>query len=177
MKNNTIWVLVSGLAVGFLIGREFGKKGDDTGGKPSSEAAQSAKGKEASPTETPSTWIKAEEIGGADLIKGLTPAQVYLVNKAMNDKPCDCGCPHGNFAKCKKEDPGCPRAPQVLAAAAAAAKEGKNYDQILEAIKKPAGGGAAAAEPTSAKIEVAAWSPIKGPKFAKVTIIEYSDFQ
>ncbi len=45
---------------------------------------------------------------------GLTPAQRFATLKFYNETPCDCGCPHGSYAKCKKEDPGCPRAPKVL---------------------------------------------------------------
>lgn len=174
---NTVWVLLSGLAVGFLIGRELPRRGDESGGKPSSAAAQSATGSAAGPTEIPSTWIKAEEIAAAEAVKDLTPAQKYLVLKVMNEKPCDCGCPHGSVAKCKKDDPGCPRAPQILATAIDMAKQGKTYEQILEGVKKPAGAPQAQAAAGPQKVELAAWTPIRGPKYAKVTIVEYSDFQ
>jgi hypothetical protein len=113
MKTNTIWVLISGLAIGVLIGKELPRSGDSGGGGKtgSSETAPSAAAPAGTPTEMPATWIKPEEISAADAVKDLTPAQKYLVMKVMNEKPCDCGCPHGSVAKCKKDDPGCPRAP------------------------------------------------------------------
>ncbi len=179
MKTNTIWVLVSGLAVGILIGRELPRHGDDKAGEKSpSAAAPSANAPSGTPTEIPSTWIKAEEIGAADAVAGLSAQQKYLVLKVMNEKPCDCGCPHGSVAKCKKDDPGCPRAPQVLAGAIEAAKAGKSFDQIMESVKKPAGAAQAQQAPAGPqKVELAMWTPIKGPKYAKVTIVEFSDFQ
>jgi len=35
----------------------------------------------------------------------------------------------------------------------------------------------ASAEPTTARVQLASWTPVKGPKYAKVTILEFSDFQ
>ena len=52
------------------------------------------------------------------------------------------------------------------------------YDQIYAAVKKPDRRAAARpAEPTTAKVLLASWTPVKGPKYAKVTILEFSDFQ
>jgi hypothetical protein len=174
MKSNTPWVLVAGLAVGFLIGREFSSKGGDSGSSKPASSAATATG----PTDIPKDWVVETEFGGADAMKGLTPQQRFAVLKVMNEKPCDCGCPHGNTAKCKKEDPGCPRAPKILETAIAMAKDGKTPEQILAAVKKPDAPPPGPAAPSGPqKIEVAAWNPVKGPKDAKVTIIEFSDFQ
>ena len=176
MKTNTIWVLVAGLAVGFLVGREMGKPGSGGEEKSSSATARSVKGTGGA-KEIPADWLKESDFGSAEALKDLTPEQRYLVLKVMNEKPCDCGCPHGSFAKCKKDDPGCPRAPQVVAKAVELAKAGKSYEDIVEGTKKPAAAPQAQAEDKPQKIELAAWTPVKGPKYAKVTIVEYSDFQ
>jgi hypothetical protein len=178
MKGNTLWVLVSGLAVGLLVGREWGRHSvDGTAGedKPSSAAAPSAD-KQVAGT-IPPDWIKEDGLG-ADKFAGLSAAQIYTVLKVMNEKPCDCGCPHGSFAKCKKEDPGCPRAPVAMQQAIDLAKAGKGPEEIKSAITKPSAPAQAQQAPQGpAKIELAAWTPIKGPKHAKVTIVEFSDFQ
>ena len=109
---------------------------------------------------------------------GLTPAQRYAVLKVMNEKPCDCGCPHGTTAKCLKDDPNCPRAPVILSKAIEMAKAGSTAEQITAAVKKTDDApGAKPPAGAAQKVDVAAWSPILGPKYAKVTIIEYSDFQ
>jgi hypothetical protein len=178
MKTNTIWALVTGLAVGFLVGREFGGKSDGGGAKPGSSGSSSGGGSAAAPGEIPKDWLGEAELKAGEKMAGMTAAQKYAALKVMNEKPCDCGCPHGSTAKCLKDDPACPRAPKILEQAIALAKEGKSADQILAAVKKPDAPAAAPQAPAGPqKIEVAAWNPVKGPKDAKVTIIEFSDFQ
>ena len=107
------------------------------------------------------------------------PAPLCGADCPCDRVPCDCGCPHGSAAKCIVEDPNCPSAPKMLTKAIDLAKQGKSVDFIKTELKKKDAAAAAAkpAEGTPQKVVVAAWSPIKGPKHAKVTIIEYSDFQ
>jgi hypothetical protein len=177
MKSNTIWALITGLAVGFLVGREFSRTGGSGGETGSSTGSTVSKGGDtAAPGNIPGDWIKEGDIGATEQFAGLTAAQRYTALKVLNERPCDCGCPHGSVAKCKKEDPGCPRAPTVISQAIALAKQGKTEQEILAAVKKPD----APAQPPAGqpqKAELAAWTPVKGPKYAKVTIVEYSDFQ
>jgi hypothetical protein len=171
MKSNTIWALMTGLAVGFLIG-QYTERGRSAGGdSPRAMAPSVGNG------QIPADWITEKDLKAEEKFAGLTPQQRYLALKVLNEKPCDCGCPHGTTAKCAKEDPGCPRAPKVIADAAQAAREGKTFDQIMAAVKKP--DGPAPQQPTEGpqKVELAAWTPMKGPKGAKVTIVEFSDFQ
>ena len=171
MKSNTIWALVTGLAVGFLIGHEVGPtKG---AAPPSAVASASSNG----PTTIPKDWVTEDQIGATDQFKGLTPQQRFLALKVLNEKPCDCGCPHGSVAKCKKEDPGCPRAPSIISTAVAMAKQGKSYDEILAAVKKPDGPAQPQQPAGPQKVELASWTPVRGPKYSKVTILEFSDFQ
>ncbi len=174
-------MLVAGLAVGFVIGHEVGwsrggGRSPSGGGGETAQAPTSANG----PTDVPADWLKEADIAMADKFTGLTPQQRYVALKVLNERPCDCGCPHGSTAKCKKEDPNCPRAPLVAVQVVDLAKQGKTFDQIMEAVKKPGGGAAAQQQPPAGqpqKIELAAWTPVKGPKTAKVTILEFSDFQ
>ena len=121
-------------------------------------------------------WLTEKDLKAEDKFAGMTPAQRFTALKVLNERPCDCGCPHGSTAKCAKEDPGCPRAPLVITQVVAAAKEGKSVDQILAMVKKPDSPQAPPAEGPK-KVELAAWTPVKGPKAAKVTILEFSDFQ
>lgn len=169
MKSITLWVGIACLAVGVLIGRELPRS--SRGGAGQAVLPSVGEGANA----IPAAWIKEGELGATEAFAGLTPVQRYTVLKVMNEKPCDCGCPHGSVAKCKKDDPACPRAPVILQTAVAMAKQGKSYDEVLAAVKKPA----APAPPPSVpqKVELASWTPVKGPKYAKVTIIEFSDFQ
>jgi hypothetical protein len=171
MKNNTIWALVTGLAVGFLVGREYSRHEGPGGEGGSSRAAANG------PTEIPKDWITEKDLNATDTFAGLTPQQRYLALKVLNTKPCDCGCPHGSIAKCKKDDPGCPVAPKEIEIAAREAKAGKDYEAIFAMVKKPDAPSQQAPAAGPQKVELAAWTPIRGPKLAKVTIVEFSDFQ
>ena len=173
MKNgNVVWALVAGLAVGYILGNTLPMKGGGGGGgaTPSARTAESGGG------DIPKDWITEKEIGAEAQFAGLTAAQRYNALKVLNSKPCDCGCPHGTIAKCKKEDPACPVAPSEIALAASEAKAGKSYEDIYAAVKKP-NQPARPAEPTTARVQLASWTPVRGPKYAKVTVLEFSDFQ
>ncbi len=172
MKNsNVIWALVAGLAVGYIVGNKLPMNGG--GGGAAAPAARTAEG---GSTDIPKDWITEKQIGAEAEFAGLTPAQRYNALKVLNTKPCDCGCPHGSIAKCKQEDPACPQAPSEIAIAAREAKAGKSYDEIYAATKKSSQPAQAAA-PTTARVLLASWTPVRGPKYAKVTILEFSDFQ
>ena len=102
----------------------------------------------------------------------------------MNERNCECGCGMGSIATCVKKDPNCPRSPGLAKLAIDLAKQGKGIGEILAAIddqQKPAPGAAApaAAPPPAAshKVPLNATMPRTGPKVAKVTIAEFSDFQ
>ena len=179
MKGNGIWMLIAGLAVGFIAGRELTRSGGGAGSADKAETTAAAPAGKAGETGTiDASWLTEDALGASDSMKGLTPAQRFAVLKFYNETPCDCGCPHGSFAKCKKEDPGCPRAPKVLDQAIALAKQGKSYSEIVAATKKGSGDSAAGPAPSeTAKVELAAWTPVKGPKNAKVTLVLFSDFQ
>jgi len=126
----------------------------------------------------PGDWVTETDMGATSVFAGLTPSQRYLALKVLNTKPCDCGCPHGSIAKCKKEDPACPVAPKEIEIAAREAKAGKTYDEIYAAVQHPAvmpGSQGAAAK--AYKMHFPSTAPIRGPKNAKVTIVEFSDFQ
>jgi hypothetical protein len=174
MKLQSIWVLVAGLAIGFILGRELprgGRGGDAAGDKP----AVTAKSATAPPGELAASWLQEDVFPKAkELFVGLTPPQRLNVLKLINERKCDCGCPH-TVAQCLKDDPNCGTAAGVVASAIALAKQNKTYEQMVaEATKKPA----PAAKPSvNQKIALAKWTPVKGPATAKVTMVVFSDFQ
>ena len=179
MKAQTIWVLISGLAVGFLIGREWPRGG---GGVADKDGTKAVAVQNAPAGPIPADWIK-EDSFRADVkskFDGLTAGQKYSVLKALNGAKCDCGgCNDSSMAKCLKDDPSCPRGPAVADMLIAAAKAGKDEAGVAAAWTKQAAPDKPAQAPPSQfqKAELAKWTPIEGPKLAKVTIVLFSDFQ
>jgi hypothetical protein len=176
MKNsNVVWALVAGLAIGYIVGNKLPMNGG--GASSSSSSNPAARGVESGSTAIPADWITETQLGAEAAFAGLTAAQRFNALKVLNSKPCDCGCPHGSIAKCKKEDPACPVAPSEIGIAAREAKAGKSYEEIYAATKKGDAQPARAAGPTTARVLLASWTPTRGPRYAKVTVLEFSDFQ
>ena len=195
----TIWPLVTGLAVGFLVGRETGgghvaSSGDEPGAAKVAAVADKAvpagtklpdKVYKAE-TEFPAGWMKSADLTSVTTVSmaGLTEAQKTVAMQAMNERNCECGCGMGSIGLCVKKDPNCPRSPGLAKLAIDMAKDNKPLAQILAAIdekQKPAAGAAAPSAPAAPsgpkKVVFAAHNPRLGPKLAKVTIVEVSDFQ
>ena len=190
-----IWPLITGLAVGFLIGREVGGPRHDGagGGSGSAVADKAAAGTKMpakiykSDAEFPDGWMKEADFAGVTTfsLAGLTAPQKVTVLQALNERDCECGCGMGHIAGCIKKDPNCPRSPQLGRKAVDLAKEGKGLGEILTAIdaqQKPSGGSpspsaAAPAAGGSKKVIPAAHNVRQGPAAAKVTIVEFSDFE
>jgi len=191
------WALATGLAFGFVIGREVGSRTGGTGpGAPAAVAPSplaAAVAAAAVPArvyageaEFPSGWLKAADLTGVAGLSmdGLSDAQKVTVMQALNERTCECGCGLGSFAVCVKKDTACPRSPKIVKQAFEMAKQGKSLTDILAYVdqenpKKGAAASpaAAASGPGSKNVSIPAHAPRKGPKNAKVTIVEFSDFQ
>jgi protein-disulfide isomerase len=187
-----IWPLVTGLAVGFLVGRETGSHGasaDSASDKPSEAAPAGTKMPAKiyhSEKEFPEGWTKSADLVSVTGVSfdGLTPAQKVTALQALNERDCECGCGMGKIAGCLKKDPNCPRSPNLARVAIDMAKEGKGLGAILAAIddkQKPTGGsapsGGAAPDSGSKKIVPFSHDQRRGAKATKVTMVEFSDFQ
>ena len=196
----SIWPLVTGLAVGFLVGRETGTGHSTTvTGEAASPKVAEGSANNAVPAGTklpektykteaefPAGWMKSADLTTVANLSfaGLSDAQKTTAMQAMNERNCECGCGMGSIGTCVKKDPNCPRSPGLAKLVVDMAKDGKALPQILAAIdekQKPAPGAAAPAAPAAPsgprKIVFAAHNPRLGPKAAKVTIAEISDFQ
>ena len=122
-------------------------------------------------------WKTASAYNSVDL-KGLTPAQTSLALKVLRDYGCVCGCSM-KVAECREKDPACSYSQGLAAAIVAAAREGKTEAEVRNA---------AANSPTAKSIKPkkllddpiqipTQGAPVTGPENARITLIEFSDFQ
>jgi protein-disulfide isomerase len=193
----TIWPLITGLAVGFVVGRETAGPRASSAGSAVTEAV-AAKSDDKVPdgtklpakvykseSEFPEGWTKSADLATVTTVSfdGLTPAQKTTALQALNERDCECGCGMGKIAGCLKKDPNCPRSPNMAKLAIDMVKQGKGLPAILAAIdekQKPSGAAAPSAAPAaggSKKVVPFAHNLRTGPKAAKVTMVEFSDFQ
>jgi protein-disulfide isomerase len=187
-RNASIWLaLVAGLAVGFAVGREMGPRG--VAGEPTVAAQPAAAAAPAGPAyksegQFPAAWLKATDLTAVKGVSfdGVTDGQKAIALQALNERKCNCGCGMESIAICAKKDPNCPKSPVLVKDVVAMVKQGKPLADVYAYLDKaapptPAPSAQAAPAAGSKAVAVPAHSPRKGPKGAKVTIVEFSDFQ
>jgi protein-disulfide isomerase len=192
----TIWPLLTGLALGYIVGNKTAGGGHTAdSGEGSSEKVAAEKAVPSgtklpaktykSQNDFPAGWTKEADLASVTTVSlaGLTDAQKVTALQAMNERDCECGCGMGKIGLCLKKDPNCPRSPNLARVAIDMAKQGKGLPEILAAIddkQKPAAGApapGAAPAPGSKKITPFSHNLRLGGKATKVTIVEFSDFQ
>jgi len=190
MKPNVIVALLVGLVLGFAVGKVASTP--STSSRPDAPTVVvAASPSSLSPSPSPSSEvdlpIKSSDFP-AETFAGLSDGQKYAAMKVLNDNTCDCGCPNDTFAECAKKDPNCPVAPAKMKQAVALAKTGKSAAEIQRELfgnsaprapaqaAKEGSPGTVPAGPVK-KIEIPSDSPMRGSRTAKVTIVEWSDFE
>jgi protein-disulfide isomerase len=188
----TVWPLLTGLAIGFLVGREVGNNRGSGGGETAAVVGKAGAGTKMpakvykAESEFPADWTKSSDWASVTTVSltDLTPAQKVTVMQALNERDCECGCGMGKIAGCVKKDPNCPRSPNLAKAAIDLVKQGKGLGDVLAAIddkQKPSGGTPKPSEAPvaggSKKVMPFAHNVRRGPAAAKVTIVEFSDFE
>lgn len=118
-------------------------------------------------------WRTADEYPGVDW-HGLNGARREAAMKFIRDEKCTCGC-NMAIAECRMKDPGCSYSRKEASIAMKGFAAGEKVEEIKADIKKAAG------EPPPVLEEPVKISttgdPSKGPDNARVTIVEFSDFQ
>jgi len=121
-------------------------------------------------------WKTATTLPAVDMV-GLTPAQKASAFKLLRTHDCTCGCGM-KLAQCRVEDPGCSFSRGLSATIVTALKEGKTETAALAATDA-----SKFAHPPEHKVlddQVTipvAGSPVTGPAEARITLVEFSDFQ
>ena len=118
-------------------------------------------------------WQTTTDLPGVDW-QGLTGAKKTLVLKIVRAQACSCGCDM-KIAECRMKDHSCSDSRKLANAVVKDVVAGKTETAIIADLKK------IATEPAPQlddpiKISTAG-DPVKGPANARVTIVEFSDFQ
>ncbi len=119
------------------------------------------------------TWQTVVELPGVDW-NGLTGAKKTAALRVMQAEGCTCGCSM-KLAECRVKDPSCSVSRKLSASVVKQTGAGKDAAAIHAELVRIAG------EPPSVldepvKINLAG-DPMLGPANARITIVEWSDFQ
>jgi protein-disulfide isomerase len=127
---------------------------------------------------TAQSWKTAVDLPGVSWT-GLTPDQKTAALNAIRTFECTCACGM-TVAQCRVEDPPCGHSRALAAMAVDAAKQGKSEAEIRAVLdssqfaKQARQRNRLLLDPVEIPLSDA---PSKGPLNAKVTLVEFSDFQ
>ena len=118
-------------------------------------------------------WERATTLPGVDL-SGLSALQRELALQTMRAESCTCGCGM-KIAQCRIGDPSCASSRRLAHFVVTAASSGKSKEALRKDLLKFA---AAPENLLDDPIRIATdGDPVRGAASAKVTIVEFSDFQ
>jgi protein-disulfide isomerase len=121
-----------------------------------------------------SGWKTATELPSVDF-SSLTKAQKAVALEVLRAEACACGCAM-KLAECRVGDPNCNVSRRLSAFVVKEAASDKSVASIKESLKKFAAAPEMLMEDKPVSISTAG-DPVRGPADAKVTIVEFSDFQ
>lgn len=126
---------------------------------------------------SPEGWQSAAVLPGVDFA-GLTDAQKHKALQMLRDQNCTCGCTM-KLAECRIKDPNCSYSTALAGIIVQGIKEGKSPDEIVKLAAASHWGHAP--EPPKLledPIEIPiSGAPSQGPAGARITLVEFSDFE
>ena len=123
--------------------------------------------------QAPDSWQTAADFAGLDQ-SGLSAQQKHALLTLIRSEGCNCGCTF-KIAECRVKDPKCGRSRSLAAMVARELQDGKSADIIRAELKKKMNEAPPVLdEAVSIPINGA---PSKGPANARITLVEFSDFQ
>jgi protein-disulfide isomerase len=126
------------------------------------------------PPPTANSWQTSDRLGAIDL-SGLTPVQKQAVLKLTREQDCSCLCGM-KVAECVNKDPNCTYAKSLVAITIKGVKENKSpmeISKLMDASPK-AHRPKILEDPVSIPVD---GSPVRGPSDARITLVEFSDFE
>jgi protein-disulfide isomerase len=119
------------------------------------------------------TWQTVTDPPGVDW-HGLTGPRKQAALRLLQSEECTCGCSM-KLAECRVKDPSCGVSRKLSSVVVKDIGDGKDAEFVRADLKKVAGEPAPVLE-DPVKISTAG-DPVRGPDKARMTIVEFSDFQ
>lgn len=125
-------------------------------------------------TASPEAWKTSENLGNVDL-SDLTPIQKRAVLKLLREQDCSCQCGM-KAAECIIKDPNCTYSRALAKIAIEGVKDGKPLAEISKLMDASPKAHRPKLLEDPVKIDVAG-APVRGPEDARITLVEFSDFE